>query len=206
MGISRGYASKPHGHVPHPDLPDPQINVLIDNNGRARLADFGLLTILSDDPTIMSTAIGAAAAQWMSPELLAPEKFGSKKSHPTRASDRYALGMVIYEVLSGQTPFSQCLFVAVVQKVLAGERPKRPHGAQGTQFTDAIWGILELCWQPQPGDRINAKDVLRGLEGKPYPLRPSDESGSVEMDVDDESGAASDGSEYVLSALPPAHL
>jgi len=141
----------------------------------------------------------------MSPELLVPGKFGLEESHPTKASDCYALGMVIYEVLSGQTPFDQYSFLAVVWKVLEGERPERPQGAQGALFTDSIWGILEVCWKPQPGDRISAKDVLLGLEGKPYPLRPSSESGGVEMDADDGSDAPSDDSQYVLRSAP-AHL
>lgn len=34
----------------------------------------------------------------MSPELLSPEEFGMADNRPTRQSDRYALGMVIYEV------------------------------------------------------------------------------------------------------------
>ena len=36
--------------------------------------------------------------RWMSPELLFPEKFGITDDRPTRQSDCYALGMVIYEV------------------------------------------------------------------------------------------------------------
>lgn len=36
--------------------------------------------------------------RWMSPELLSPEEFGMTDNRPTRQSDRYALGMVIYEV------------------------------------------------------------------------------------------------------------
>jgi len=36
--------------------------------------------------------------EWMSPELLDPEKFGMKDRRPTKQSDCYALGMVIYEV------------------------------------------------------------------------------------------------------------
>ena len=44
---------------------------------------------------------GGGTRQWMSPELLDPERFGmpeSEGNQPTRQSDYYALGMVIYEV------------------------------------------------------------------------------------------------------------
>ena len=171
MGISGGYVFGPRDHHLHSDLPNPKTNILIDNDGHARLSDFGLIRITSEEPTITSI-IGATTAQWMSPELLVPDKFDLKESRPTEASDCYALGMVIYEVLSGQTPFAQYPTLTVVWKVLEGERPKRPQGEEGVWFTDDIWGILERCWEPQPGDRISAETVLLDLERNP-PSRPS---------------------------------
>ena len=67
----------------------------------------------------------------MSPELLDPEHFGLTDSRPTKGSDCYALGMVIYEVLSGQAPFTQFKDFVVARKVIKGERPTRPEGAEG---------------------------------------------------------------------------
>ena len=134
--------------------------------------------------------MGATTAQWVSPELIVPPKFGLEECIPTKASDCYGLGMVIYEVLSGQAPFSQYTFLTFVWKVLEGDRPGRPQGVEGARFTDNIWEMLDLCWKPQPRDRINAKDVLLVLEGNPCPSRPSSSaSGSVETDADDLSDA-----------------
>ena len=56
-------------------------------------------SLISND-TIMTFTAGGTR-QWMSPELLDPERFGipeSKGGRPTKQSDCYALGMVIYEV------------------------------------------------------------------------------------------------------------
>ena len=124
----------------------------------------------------------------MSPELLDPEGFGLTESHPTIQSDCYALGMVIYEVLSGQTPFSAYHFYEISHKVLAGERPERPQGEAGKLFTDGLWNMVQDCWKAKPSERITAKDILQGLEGKPYPSRsPSDSNeGVVEADADDQ--------------------
>jgi len=190
--ISGGYVFEHALTLLHPRLLGSKSNVLIDDDGNARLANFGLLTIVSDEPTITSTVVGASMAYWMGPELLFPDKFGLTETHPTKPSDCYALGMMVYEVLSEQTPFSQYPFFTVVLKILEGERPARPQGAQGERFTESIWGVLEHCWKPQPGDRISAKAVLWGLEGNsPLLEPPADVGGGVEMDVDDQSDAAS---------------
>jgi len=105
----------------------------------------------------------------MSPELFAPEMFGLRENRPTKESDCYALGMVIYEVLSGHAPWFGYKDFLVMRVVLDGERPERP---QGAWFTDGIWEMLELCWKPQPSERISAETVLLCLEGTPSPPRP----------------------------------
>ena len=143
-----------------------QVNILIDEAGHVCLADFGLLAIIWDGASHTSSSLltQGGTVKWMSPELFEPEKFGLKDSHPTTRSDCYALGMVIYEVLSGQAPFHSCSLYAVVAKVSRGERPGRPQGAKGEWFTDSVWGVLERCWTPEPGDRPRIEDVLPCLE------------------------------------------
>lgn len=100
----------------------------------------------------------------MSPELTDPGKFGLKTSHRTEHSDCYALGMVVYEVLSGQKPFFRHRDYAIVLKTLEGEHPNRPQGAEGKWFTDDIWAITECCWKPDPGDRPSIDRVLQYLD------------------------------------------
>lgn len=87
--------------------------------------------------------------------------------------------MTIYEVLSGQKPFSEYSLLAVASKVLEGERPTRPQGAGGVWFTDDIWAILERCWKPYPCDRIIPRAVLLCLEGSPPTSRPSSDVGGL---------------------------
>ena len=162
METSRGYVSESQRQLLSL-MNILKANVLIDENRRARLADFGLLTVVSDTSKLMSSTsfIQGGTCQWMSPELFDPEKFGLEDSCPTMHSDRYALGMLIYEVLSGQVPFPRHHAFTVVAKVLKGERPKRP--VDGTWFTDEVWGVLERCWVGTPGDRPRIKDVLQCL-------------------------------------------
>jgi len=171
------------------------VNILIDENGHARLTGFNLITIASDQSTKISPAAAGGAIPWLSPELLYPENFGHKESHLTKESDCYALGMVIYEVLSGQAPFALWRDPEIVYMVLGGERPKRPEGDEGMLFTDEIWELLECCWKKQPGDRPSAKAILRGLEENSSPLRlSSDTDWGMESDSDDQSNRTGSGS------------
>ena len=96
----------------------------------------------------------------MSPELLDTDLQGSRR---TKYSDRYALGMVIYEVLSGHIPFYQHGNWSIPLKVAKGDRPEKPQGAEGLWFADGVWEVLECCWTTQPKDRPSVEDILRYL-------------------------------------------
>jgi len=168
MEISKGYVLEPP--VTRTGLHGPKANILIGYNGRACVADFSLLTVISDQQSFLSTCREGGTIPWMSPELLDPESFGLKESRLTKESDCYALGMVIYEILSGRAPFAPSM--APVVKILFGERPEKPRGSQGAWLTDSIWGMLELCWRRQPGDRPSPNTVLQCLRGIVPPSRP----------------------------------
>jgi len=122
----------------------------------------------------------------MSPELLDPTLFGSEDSGPTKGSDCYALGVVIFEVVSGEVPFSMYGDGFVLLKVIEGERPGRPQGAEGAWFTDELWEMLELCWSRQPKNRPTIEVVLEHLERasttwQPLPPRTDDDVVTVTL-------------------------
>ena len=139
------------------DSPFLEANVLVDRKRHARLADFGLVTIISDPAyfTASLSLVNGGTIGWMSPELLSIDN-----SQPNQHSDCYALGMVIYEVLGGRAPFSGCRDVIVIQRVLRGEHPERP---EGERFTDDVWRTLECCWLPHPEDRPGIETILECL-------------------------------------------
>ena len=169
MGTSTGYVSEPRSlHLPR-NLPGPKANVLVDDNGCACLAGFSQVTMVLNQSVIAPSAATGGTIRWMSPERLDPNRFGLKENHPTKESDCYALGMVIYEILSGEIPYALYNRLIVVQKILDGERPRKPQGAQGTWFTADLWRMLELCWKPQPGDRPSLNTVLRCLQDVAQP-------------------------------------
>ena len=177
-------------------------NILIDQTGNARLADFGLLTIISDPTNLLSSSsyTQGGTARWMSPELIAPEKFGLETSRPTEASDCYALGMVIYETISENLPFHKHTDLTVFVKVLEGERPPRE-----AEFADAVWEMLKLCWSPHPSSRPSIAGILRCLEGdsqpweSPYPGTEGVNEGAESDSSEDSSGMSP---EHAPLAIP----
>ena len=125
----------------------------------------------------------------MSPELLDPERFGFEKCRRTTESDCYAFGMVILEVLSGRAPFPRHNHLTVMRKVTEGERPGRPHGAEGVWFTDDLWEVLESCWSSQPKNRPTLEAVLECLKlvSPAWQPLPPGADGDVGAGADDES-------------------
>ena len=82
------------GHPIQLETDNAKSNILIDSNYSARIADFGLTSLLRHP----SISISVSAPAWGgTPQWMAPELFDGK-SRPSKESDIYALGMVIYEV------------------------------------------------------------------------------------------------------------
>ena len=67
---------------------------------RACLADFGFMKMVldPDHPMTCSSHLDGGTLMFMSPELLAPQKFNMKNARPTTQSDVYAFGLVIFQV------------------------------------------------------------------------------------------------------------
>ena len=70
---------------------------MINKDRRACLADFGLTRVIAEF-TSSGPDESKGTLDFMSPEMLWPEKFNCKNARPTKESDVYSLGMVIYEV------------------------------------------------------------------------------------------------------------
>jgi len=158
-------------------------NILIKKDRRACIANFGLSTITSlafgpstDSIAAFSEASGLSAdsrislmdhmsggtAQWTSPELLYPDRYGLKRDHrPTKQSDCYALGMVIYEVLCGRVPYWDKSNPALA--ILQGVRPTKPPTMATLGFTEDLWWTVECCWMEDRALRPKVKVVLSHL-------------------------------------------
>ena len=86
-----------HGNlVVHRDIKPS--NILIDASGKPRLLDFGIGKLLDD-----SAALPATTQAMLTPDYAAPEQLGGEEA--TVATDVYALGVLLYELVSGRSPW-----------------------------------------------------------------------------------------------------
>ena len=73
-------------------------NIMITNDGTAKLADFGIAKAISDSPLAAETTKIIGSVHYFSPEQ-------ARGSYVDERSDLYSLGIVLYEMLTGQVPF-----------------------------------------------------------------------------------------------------
>ena len=148
-------------------LQDSQHNILITNETppRACLADFGLSTLTPSGPGETTTATAGGTPLYMAPELLCPTKFGKLSARLTQPADIYALGMVIYEVLSGFPPFhdQMCGVFDHAYRVVDGARPPKPDNAEQVGFGDGTWELVEECWSQESTRRPVIERVFTHL-------------------------------------------
>ncbi len=151
--IARGLAKAHSKEIVHRDIKP--ANVLITADGEVKIVDFGLAKLSGQTMlTKAGTTLGTAA--YMSPE----QSQGAAVDHRT---DIWALGAVLYEMLTGQQPFHGDYEQAVIYSIL-NEDPKPP----GILRKDLPGGLNEVVLNAlakEPGQRIDsAADFLPALE------------------------------------------
>ncbi|KAL0570232.1 hypothetical protein V5O48_011740 [Marasmius crinis-equi] len=137
-------------------------NVLIDGDGRARLGDFGLSSLMADfDGCHYSSHLGGAV-RWADASLYMIRHEEDRIPVLTTCSDIYSLGSVILEILSGRIPYHYIRNDAqVVIELHRGIKPRRP---APLFITDPQWALVIRCWADDPEKRPTIAQVLRELQ------------------------------------------
>jgi serine/threonine protein kinase/WD40 repeat protein len=117
LSLARATAYAHQHGVLHRDLKPG--NVLLDENGQAHLADFGLARLAELEGITLTSAILGTAA------YLPPEQACGGAGAATTAGDIYGLGTVLYELLTGQPPFTGSSVAEILRKVQE-EEPAPP--------------------------------------------------------------------------------
>ena len=135
----------------HRDLKS--LNVLLDLNFRAKLADFGLSTLkLSSTSTTAGGLKGTP--RWLSPELFI------RGAKATTASDIYALMMIFWELITRQIPFADAASQEVaIQWIMSGEQETIPE-----ETPEEYKALILEGWDKDPGKRPSAAAVAKRLD------------------------------------------
>jgi len=149
--------------IVHGDLKGP--NILINNELRACISDFGMTHITNDPHSINSLTSGPihGSARWMAPEVLNPDHPEFEVNRPREASDIYSYSMIIIEVYAGNAPFAEYHDDMVIFKVIAGMRPSRPMYSLKLGLTDDLWSLVQRSWVHDPGQRPHLSEILSCL-------------------------------------------
>ena len=120
-------------------------NILINSDGHIKLADFGLARENTEDGRLKSFC---GSPSYLSPEMI-------QKRESTKASDIYGIGAVLYEMMSGYTPFYgndlRTLYTNIVKKKLMFPE----------YFSDNAKDLLKKLLEKNPEKRIDLDDIKK---------------------------------------------
>jgi len=145
-------------------------NILVESTGRVVLIDFGLARLRERTPsnlTISGMLMGT-------PEYMAPEQVEGHAGQIDDRTDVYALGVILYEILTGAPPFRCATAAELFDKIRTAE-PRSPRSVRN----DIPLDYEEICFRAlakrrkerYPSAEEFAKDLMQVRRGEPLPRR-----------------------------------
>jgi eukaryotic-like serine/threonine-protein kinase len=147
--IARGLAFAHEHGVVHRDV-KPQ-NVLLDETGSAKVTDFGIARSIDPDDALTETGTLLGSSDYIAPEQAGGQAVDER-------TDQYSLGALLYELLTGEVPYSGEGFMAVamrhVQDPVPRVRDRRP------DVPHRVDAIVARAMAKRPQDRFSSMEAL----------------------------------------------
>lgn len=139
-------------------------NMLVSSKGVVCIGDFGHTQVLDEvlGREGFTAYTGSSNVRWNAPELL-----GGDDVKPTKASDVFAFGMSILELITKQAPYShRKRDLTVIMDISDGRLPLRPTEPEDVSrwMHDELWEVLNKCWYLMAQERMNIGEIKIRLE------------------------------------------
>jgi serine/threonine protein kinase len=125
-------------------------NILLDHQGQAYLTDFGIAAV---EEELLRDVKAAGTLPYM-----APEQLGEDLGPVDHRADLYALGVVFYELLTGQRPFRASSPVSLREQIIVGSPP--PLRSIDRSIPEEFERICLRCLVKRPEDRYPGADLV----------------------------------------------
>ncbi|RLC75795.1 MAG: Stk1 family PASTA domain-containing Ser/Thr kinase [Chloroflexi bacterium] len=165
-------------------------NVLMTQDGRAKVTDFGIARALSEAGLTESETV------WGSPLYFSPEQAAGEP--PTPASDVYSIGVMMYEMLSGSPPFQAEKATALALKHMREEPP--PLVARSPQTPAQLEWVIRKVLAKEPSARYRTAEQLAHVLEE---YRKQSEQMTGWQAVIQEHPQAASPPDYVAEVKPP---
>jgi serine/threonine-protein kinase len=125
-------------------------NIRIDEQGQVRLLDFGIARA-GDSPKLTTDGSMVGTLHYLSPEQV-------RGATATPASDIWALGVVLYEMVTGRVPFDSDTLTGIMTQILSGRY--EPPVRDGSPAPRPVARIIARCLEVDPGRRYASAEAL----------------------------------------------
>ena len=137
----------------------PSVILVLPVSKRYEQSYIRIFAVLIDDrrQVPVTEAITYGSLRWLAPELVADSSY----IPTTRATDVWSFGMLSLEIFTDNVPFSHVSDEAFIPLVIRdGPLPTRPEHANTRGLSDAMWNLMNQCWERDPKSRPSMSNIL----------------------------------------------